>query len=119
MSNKLNSLKILDNMEINNNKKEILISINPTIFNLEIIILASNSMINNNFFYIDGNSTEEIFIKIIPNNNNNNNLEIIGKKFNNELIVQTKKYFKTKTKKNDYVKIKKRICLPWEDDFKI
>lgn len=78
------SVKFVDNLEINNDKNFVVVSINPKIYSLDVIYAATHSFIDKSYVVIDGKPNGYIFVGLSPFKDYS--LEAMGRDFNNELI---------------------------------
>lgn len=77
--------KSLNNIEIHEDEKLVLVFINPKIYPLEVIYSAAYAMMDRTYAIIDGDPQKEIFVELKPKDNKIN-LEALGRDFNNELL---------------------------------
>jgi His-Xaa-Ser system protein HxsD len=75
---------IKGNLEINNEEGCVLISINPRIYPLDVVLSAAYAFLDENYVLVDGDPTEELVVEIRPKTNTN--LEDRAREFNNELV---------------------------------
>jgi len=75
----------IDNMEINKNKGNVIISVNPKIYGLDTIFSAAYIFIDKAYVIVDGDPNEEIIVQLKAKDKKMD-LEKLGKEFNNELI---------------------------------
>ena len=76
---------ITDNLEVHKKDNFVAVSINPTLYSLEIIYSAAYTFIDRAYIIIDGDPKEEIIVQIRPKDNSAD-IENLGREFNNELI---------------------------------
>lgn len=74
----------LDNFEIDQKKKLVMVSVNPKIFPLPVIFSASYLMMDQAFVVIDGNPENQVLVSLRPRQNQS--LEEIARLFNDELL---------------------------------
>ncbi len=79
------------NLEINKEEGNIIISINPEIYDLNVIYTTCYSFLEKAFILIDGDPKFELLVELKPKDkidprNPEKNLEELGREFNNELI---------------------------------
>jgi len=75
---------VTDNLEVHKKDNFVRISVNPTLYPLEVIYSAAYIFINRAYVMIDGNPKEEVFVQLRPKDNVD--LESLGREFNNELL---------------------------------
>lgn len=75
-------VRVIDNLEIHSD--HVIVSVNPKIYNLDIIYSAAYVLMDKAYIVIDGDPEEEIIVEIRAKGKNNN--EELGRDFNNELI---------------------------------
>ena len=73
-----------DNIKIDKTENKVLITINPKIFNLDVIYSAAYIFLDKAYIMIDGNPEKEIVVQIKPKMNEDS--ETLGREFNNELL---------------------------------
>lgn len=73
------------NFEINKKEGYILVSVNPKIYPLDVVLSSAYMFTEKYYMLIDGDPNEEIIVELRPKNKKED-LEQIGRKFNNELI---------------------------------
>ncbi len=78
-------VKVIGNLEINNNEGLLVVSVNPKIYPLNIVYSASYVFIDKAFVVIDGDPKEEILVELRPKDKSQD-LEEMGRDFNNELL---------------------------------
>jgi len=78
----------VDNMEVNKNKNNVIISVNPKIYGLDIIFSAAYIFIDKAYVIVDGDPNEEIIVQLKAKDKKVD-LEKLGREFNNELINYT------------------------------
>jgi len=75
----------IDNMEVNKNKGNVIISVNPKVYGLDTIFSAAYIFIDKAYVIVDGDPNEEIIVQLKAKDKKVD-LEKLGKEFNNELI---------------------------------
>lgn len=86
----------IDNLEIQKDKNNVIVSVNPRIYGLSIIFSAAYVFIDKAYVIVDGDPNEEIIVQLKAKDKKAD-LEKLGREFNNELInyinyaVQTEK----------------------------
>ena len=75
----------IDNMEIQKDSGNILISVNPKIYSIDTILSAAYIFIDRAYVIVDGDPEEEIIVQLRVKDKKTN-LEQLGREFNNELI---------------------------------
>ncbi len=73
------------NFEINREEGFILVSINPKIYPLDVVLSAAYVLIDEYYVLVDGDPKEEIMVEI-RSKNKKKDLEEVGRRFNNLLI---------------------------------
>lgn len=73
------------NLEVNEKEGYVLISVNPKIYPLDIVLSSAYMFTDRHYILIDGDPNEEIIVELRPKNKKEN-LEQMGREFNNELI---------------------------------
>jgi His-Xaa-Ser system protein HxsD len=74
-----------DNIEVNKNKGNVIVSVNPKVYGLDTIFSAAYIFIDKAFVIVDGDPNEEIIVQLKAKNKKED-LEKLGREFNNELI---------------------------------
>jgi len=66
----------------------VLVSVNPKLYSVEAVMMASNEFLNEAYVLIDGKADEDILVKLRPKQKLKNNKEYgeLAMRFNNELI---------------------------------
>lgn len=93
-------IKNIDNMEINENEKYALISVNPKIYSLDIIQYACYAFLDDAEVILDDDKKELITVKLRPKKSSD--LESLGRRFNDELLNYA--VYKNQSEKNRAVK---------------
>ena len=88
---------IISNFEIYKSKNKVVLYINPKIFPVSIINKTASLFKDNAWITIDGHE-DEILVELRPRNNDD--LELLARKFNNELLEQSTNEIKTDNKSN-------------------
>jgi His-Xaa-Ser system protein HxsD len=131
-------------MEINQKENNVLVSVNPKIYPLEVIYSAAYVLIDKAYIVIDGDPEEEVIVELKPKEKSTD-LEILGRDFNNELLNYA--VYKTQSEKNaglrqallqralltndsslvestqteseevDYIDDPEGIAVPWEEKY--
>ena len=78
-------IKIIDNMEIHENEKFVLIVVNSKIYPLPVVHSAAYIMTDKAYIILDGDPDGDILIQIRPKDANSS-LEALGRKFSEELL---------------------------------
>lgn len=78
-------LSMQGNMEINEKEGYVLVSVNPKIYPLDVVLSSAYMFTEKYYVLVDGDPREEIIVELRPKNKKEN-LEQIGRDFNNELI---------------------------------
>jgi len=78
-------LSMQGNLEINKKEGYIMVSVNPKIYPLDIVLSSAYIFTDTCYVLVDGDPNEEIIVELRPKNKEEN-IEEIGRKFNNELI---------------------------------
>ncbi len=80
--------KELKNFEANEEDNSIIVSLNPAIYPLDIILSASYIFTDEYYMLIDGDPKEELIVEIRPKERTKDKkkLEKVAREFNNELI---------------------------------
>ncbi len=73
------------NLEINKKEGYVLVSVNPKIYPLDIVLSSAYIFTDNCYVLLDGDPAEEIIVELRPKDKKGN-IEAIGRNFNNELI---------------------------------
>ena len=73
------------NLEINSKENQVIVSVNPQVCPLDIVLSSAYIFTDTCYVLIDGEPNEEILVKLIPKNTQAD-LEKIGRDFNNELV---------------------------------
>jgi His-Xaa-Ser system protein HxsD len=74
----------IDNMEINAGENYLLVSVNPKIYNLDIVYYATYVLMERAYVLIGGDPGKEIIVELRPKDDIE--LETLGREFNNELL---------------------------------
>lgn len=82
---KSEKIKVIDNIIINEEEKNVKVSVNAKIYPLPIVYSALYSFLDKAYCYIDGDPKNEIIVTLIPKNPKDS-LESLGRELNNELI---------------------------------
>ncbi len=90
----------INNIEINIKGGFVLVSVNPKIYNMDIVYSAAYSLIDKAWVIIDGHPEEEIFVEIKPKHKMN--LEELGRIFNEELLNYA--FYKTMAQQNQEIR---------------
>jgi len=133
----------VDNMEIHKNRGNVMISVNPKIYPLDIIFSAAYIFIDKAYVIVDGDPDEEIIV-LLKAKDKKIDLEKLGKEFNNELInysfyaVQTNRSMPIRsaivqraflthaeepieeepsTENVSYIGDSEKIAVPWEEKY--
>jgi len=75
-------IKILDNLEIH--KDHLVVSVNPKFYSRDVVYSAIYVFLDSCYCKVDGDPSEEIIVTLKPKQKTG--LEMLGSKFNNELI---------------------------------
>jgi len=75
----------VDNLEVRKDKNQIIVSVNPKIYPLDIVMSAAYIFIDKAYVIVDGDPNEELFV-FLKTKDKSINLEELGREFNNELI---------------------------------
>ncbi|MCD6229340.1 MAG: hypothetical protein J7K00_00880 [Candidatus Diapherotrites archaeon] len=75
----------MNNFRIDESKRHILVSIDPSIYPLPVITLAANDFVNNYFVMLDGDVENEILVSIRQKEDKEISKDV-GETFNNKLI---------------------------------
>lgn len=78
-------LSMQGNLEINRQEGHVLVSVNPKIYPLDVVLASAYTFTEKYYVLIDGDPNEEIIVELRPKNKKES-LEQIGREFNNELI---------------------------------
>jgi His-Xaa-Ser system protein HxsD len=106
---------VIDNLEIDKNKKTVVISVNPRIHPLDIVFSAAYIFIDRAYVMIDGDPNSQILVKLRVKKDDEN-LEEIGRAFNNELI--NYQFYSVQTFKNQPLRelIMRRALFTHDED---
>jgi His-Xaa-Ser system protein HxsD len=98
------------NLEIHQKEGSVLVSVNPKIYPLDVVLSAGYLFTDKNYILIDGDPNEEIIVEIRPKDKKEN-LTKIGGDFNNELVNYAN--YAVQTIKNEKLRdaILKRVLL--------
>ncbi|MBL7056013.1 hypothetical protein ISS07_03830 [Candidatus Woesearchaeota archaeon] len=77
-------LSMQGNLEINEKEGVVLVSVNPKIYPLDVVLSSAYMFTNNNYVLVDGDPSEEIIVELRPKEKKD--VEKVGREFNNELI---------------------------------
>jgi len=75
----------VDNLEIRKDKNQVIISVNPKIYSLDVVLSAAYILIDKAYALVDGDPNEELFV-FLKAKDKNTDLEELGREFNSELI---------------------------------
>ncbi len=75
----------ISNIEVGKGGNQIIISINPKVYPLEVIYSAAYVFLDRAYILIDGDPEEEIFVQMKPKDSKMD-MEKMGLEFNNELV---------------------------------
>jgi len=75
----------MSNIELNNDKSHALVSVNPQIYDKEIIYSAAYAMIDRAYIVIDGDPEKKVLVEIRPKDSSNDAGQL-ALEFNEELI---------------------------------
>jgi His-Xaa-Ser system protein HxsD len=78
----------IDNLETQKDKNNVIVSVNPRIYGLNIIFSAAYVFIDKAYVIVDGDPNEEIIVQLKAKDKKAD-LEKLGREFNNELINYT------------------------------
>ncbi|MEM5793012.1 MAG: hypothetical protein QXY45_01460 [Candidatus Aenigmatarchaeota archaeon] len=78
----LKKIEMVDNLEIHPDK--VIVSVNPKFYSLDVVYSSIYTFLDNCYCKIDGDPNEEILVELKPKEKDDP--EILGRKFNNELI---------------------------------
>lgn len=78
-------LTMQGNLEINKKDNVVMISVNPKIYPLDVVLSSAYLFTNDYYVLVDGDPVEEIIVELRPKDKNED-IEKIGRNFNNELI---------------------------------
>jgi His-Xaa-Ser system protein HxsD len=73
------------NLEMNEKEGYVLVSVNPKIYPLDVVLSSAYIFTDKYYVLVDGDPNEEIIVELRPKDKNDS-LEKIGRNFNNELI---------------------------------
>jgi His-Xaa-Ser system protein HxsD len=73
------------NLEINKKEGYAMVSVNPKIYPLDVVLSSAYIFTEKNYVLVDGDPEEELVVELRPKDKNDD-LNILGKEFNNELI---------------------------------
>jgi len=90
-----------DNLEIRKDRNQVIVSINPKVYTLDIIFSAAYIFIDRAYVVVDGDPNEEIFVFLKAKDKKTDLLEL-GREFNNELINYS--FYAAQTIKNIHVR---------------
>ncbi|RLI93381.1 MAG: hypothetical protein DRO89_00005 [Candidatus Altiarchaeales archaeon] len=74
----------IDNIEINKDENYLIVSVNPKIYNLDIVYYAAYVLMDRAYAILGGDPEREILVELRPKDNTD--LETLGREFNNELL---------------------------------
>lgn len=77
--------KDVENIKINKRDNAVIVSVNPSIYPLEVVYSAAYMFLDKVYVFIDGNTDKEILVKLKPKNKGEDLEELAGL-FNNELV---------------------------------
>jgi len=72
------------NLEINKKEGLVMVSVNPKIYPLDVVLSSGYIFLDNCYVLIDGDPEEEIIVELRPKKTTD--LESLGRDFNNELV---------------------------------
>jgi His-Xaa-Ser system protein HxsD len=78
-------LSMQGNLEINKKEGYVLVSVNPKIYPVDVVLSSAYIFTDNCYVLVDGDPNEEIIVELRPKDKKED-IEIIGRNFNNELI---------------------------------
>ena len=78
-------IKLIGNLEIHNKDKFVVVSVNPKIYPLDVIYSAAYVLLDKAYIILTGSGDEEVLVEL-RYQNAEASLELLGRKFNNELI---------------------------------
>jgi His-Xaa-Ser system protein HxsD len=81
--------KDVKNIKIDKRDNAVIVSVNPSIYPLEVVYSAAYMFLDKVYVFIDGNTDKEIFVKLKPKlkpKNKGKYLEELAGLFNNELV---------------------------------
>ena len=81
----VNETQIQGNMEINKKEGFVMVSVNPKIYPLDVVLSSAYIFTEKNYVLVDGDPEEEFVVEIRPKDKKVD-LGVLGKEFNNELI---------------------------------
>jgi len=97
-------MKLIDNLQIDEEKGVVLISVNPKIYTLDIIHSACYVMMDKAYITIDGDPSREVIVRLRPIQPcRTTDLEKLGRDFNNELINYA--FYKVQVNRNNPLRI--------------
>ncbi|MCG2718332.1 MAG: hypothetical protein L6408_05800 [Nanoarchaeota archaeon] len=73
------------NLEINQKEGCVIISVNPKIYPLDVVLSSAYIFTDNYYVLVDGDPNEEIMVELRPKDSDKD-LQKLGRDFNNELI---------------------------------
>jgi len=73
------------NIEINKDECYVLVSVNPRVYPLDVVLSSAYIFTDHCYVLVDGDPVEELIVELRPKDKNND-LELLGMSFNNELI---------------------------------
>ncbi len=73
------------NLEINKKEGFVMVSVNPKIYPLDVVLSSSYMFTDKNYVLVDGDPEEELIVELRPKDKNAD-IEKLGRDFNNELI---------------------------------
>lgn len=78
-------LTMQGNLEINKKECYVLVSVNPKIYALDVVLSSAYNFIDNCYVLVDGDPIEELVVELRPKDKSRD-VEELGRDFNNELI---------------------------------
>ncbi|MBT3407264.1 hypothetical protein HN415_01130 [Candidatus Woesearchaeota archaeon] len=73
------------NMEINKKEGYVMLSVNPKIYPLDVVLSSAYIFTENNYLLVDGDPEEELVVELRPKDKKSD-LKVLANEFNNELI---------------------------------
>lgn len=73
------------NLDVNPEDGYVIVSVNPKIYPLDVVLSSAYAFIEKCYCLVDGNPSDEIIVELRPKDKKAD-LEVIGREFNNELL---------------------------------
>jgi len=112
-------MEMQGNLEINKKDGYVMVSVNPKIYPLDVVLSSGYVFTEKAYVLIDGDPEEEIIVELRPKNKED--VESLGREFNNELVnyatyaVQTLKNERMREAIINRVLETNSETKPWED----